>query len=487
MAHTFTAPLRGVLARIPRPSALQDAAFAPIDDPDATAAPVVVMGAHNPEDAEGAVPDGIRVAAAWGWRLLVLGAVVVYGFRMLSDIDEVAIPFVVALLLTAAFWPMRDWLVRHKVRAGFAALLCMLTLALVVLGILALVSLQITSQWNALSSEAVNSFNQLTHWLETGPLHLSNSQLDSWLTQATDYVSNSRTKIAGYATTVGSQLSHFFAGLLLTLFALFYFLLEGRKLSSSVAVLLPRRSRDRIMDASTRGWFALVAYVRAAVIVAACDGIGALIGAFFLGSAMWLAIGALTFLCAFIPLIGAIFSGAIATGVVFVTLGPVKAIIMLAVFIAVLELEGHVMQPFLLGRAVSIHPLVVLFGIAIGMIVGGPVGALFTVPLMAFVNAFVRGYTARRRVPAGQEDTHGAERVLAEAEQAERESDDAAASKDAGLKDVARNSAEASEVEQEKEEREHDAKRSDDAGAKVGTGAVADAADGSTGAHSAQH
>ena len=109
---------------------------------------------------------------------------------------------------------------------------------------------------------------------------------------------------------------------------------------------------------------------------------------------MWLAIGALTFLCAFVPLVGAIIAGVVATGVVLVTLGWVKAIIMLAVFVGVLELEGHVMQPFLLGKAVSIHPLAVLYGIAVGTIVAGIVGALFTVPLLAFGNAFIRALNA---------------------------------------------------------------------------------------------
>jgi predicted PurR-regulated permease PerM len=138
----------------------------------------------------------------------------------------------------------------------------------------------------------------------------------------------------------------------------------------------------------------MVSYVRAAVTVAAVDGLGALIGAAAVGSSMWLAIGALTFLCAFVPLVGAIIAGVVATGVVLVTLGWVKAIIMLAVFVAVLELEGHVMQPFLLGKAVSIHPLAVLYGIAVGTIVAGIVGALFTVPLLAFGNAFVRALNA---------------------------------------------------------------------------------------------
>lgn len=395
---SLTGPIARAMARLPRPASEFDE---PVTADEAAPPPVVVVGQNNPEDEPGTVPDGMRVAAGWAWRLIVLGAFAYFLFKGLNVLREVMIPLVVSLLLTAVFWPLRDSLVRRRVRPGFAALVCLLALALVVLGILALVSLQIATQWGALSTEAVNSFNQLVNWMQTGPFHVTNTQMDRWLHQATDYVSRSQSKIAGYATEVGAQVSHFFAGLALALFALFYFLYDGRRLADAGSVLIPRRSRARVMDAATRGWFALVAYVRAAVIVAAVDGIGALIGALALGSSMWLAIGALTFLCAFVPLIGALFSGAVAVGVVFVTLGWVKAIVMLVVFVAVLELEGHVMQPFLLGKAVSIHPLVVLYGIAIGMIVSGIVGALFMIPLLAFGNAFIRTWSApRRRHPA---------------------------------------------------------------------------------------
>ena len=349
------------------------------------------------EDEPGTVPDGMRVAAGWAWRLLVLGALIYYIGQILSGLSEVTIPLVVAVLLTAAFWPLKDALVRGGVRRGLAAGLCLLALALLVLGILFLVSVQITAQWTELSNSAISSFNQLVTWLKNGPFHITNGQIDGWLTQLSNWLRNSEGKIAGYATAVGTQLSHFVAGTALALFAMFYFLFEGQKLARASSIIIPRRSRHRIMDAAGHGWSALVSYVRAAVIVAAVDGLGALVGAFAVGSTMWLAIGALTFLTAFVPLVGALFAGTVATAVVFVTLGPVRAIIMLAVFVGVMEIEGHVMQPFLMGRAVSLHPLAVLYGIAIGVIVGGFIGALFTVPLMAFINAFTRAISASRQ------------------------------------------------------------------------------------------
>ena len=340
------------------------------------------------------VPVGLRVAAGWAWRLLLIAGLVYLLWFIASRLSEVTIPLFVAVLFTAALWPMKSWLVRHHIPRGLAVLASLLTVVVIIFGILSLVGAQIVSQWDALSTEAVNSFNQFLNWLANSPLHVTDANIDVWIQAARTWVNTSQAAITSYAASIGVSVGHFLAGTALAVFAFVYFLLDGPHLAHAVSGVIPRRSRARIMTAAQRGWTAMVSYVRAAVTVAAVDGLGALIGAAAVGSSMWLAIGALTFLCAFVPLVGAIVAGVVATGVVLVTLGWVKAIIMLAVFVAVLELEGHVMQPFLLGKAVSIHPLAVLYGIAVGTIIGGIVGALFTVPLLAFGNAFVRALNA---------------------------------------------------------------------------------------------
>ena len=365
------------------------------DPQPAPVVPVRVISdpASRTPDLDAQVPDGIRLASGWAWRLMIVAAFIYGVYWLLGYLSEVSVPLVVAMLLTAALWPLKEWHVERNVPRGLAVVISLLVLLGIVLGIIALVSAQIATQWSSLTSEAIKSFEQLMNWLANGPFHVSNSQIDTWLQKATDYVKNSSSTIASYAGKVGTGVGHFFAGMALALFATFYFLYEGKDLARSASLILPRRSRGRIMDAAQRGWVALVSYVRAAIIVAAVDGLGALIGAAAIGSNMWLAIGALTFLCAFVPLLGALFSGAVAVGVVFVTLGWARAVIMLVVFVAVMEIEAHVLQPFLLGHAVSIHPLVVLFGLAAGMIIGGIIGGLFTVPLLAFGNAFLRAWS----------------------------------------------------------------------------------------------
>lgn len=342
------------------------------------------------------VPRGLRLAADWVWRLMVVAAGIWLFWTVMTTLSEVLIPLFVALLLTAAFWPLKSWLQARGMGRLPAVIICFLVLFGLVTSIFSFVGAQIASQSSQLATEAVASYHQFMDWLVTGPLRLEQGQIDALTEKVTELAKNSQSNAAGYATAAGAKLGHFLAGIALALFALFYFLFEGRSFARGGFHVVPRGVRAQVEDAALRGWISLVAYVRAAIIVAAVDGIGAGIGALLVGSNLFLAIGALTFITAFVPLLGAFTAGLVATSVVLVTLGWVKALIMLGIFVLVMEVEGHVLQPFLLGRAVSIHPLVVLYGLAIGMILGGIVGGLFTVPLMAFGNAFFRSLAASR-------------------------------------------------------------------------------------------
>lgn len=343
-----------------------------------------------PSSDDSAIPTGMRVAAGWSWRVLVLGVLVVAVGWVLAYLSEVSVSLFVGILLTAALWPSTNWLSARGLPRSLAAALSLLLLALIVGGIFSLVGAQIAGQWTELVNQAVVSFNQLMTWIPNGPLHISNTQLDKWIDEAIATVTNSRSTIASYASQAGRSLGHFVAGAALALFATFFFLYDGRKISDTAVMLIPRQSRPRLQKAAGVGWVSLVSYVRAAILVAFVDGLGAGIGAAALGSSMWLAIGALTFITAFVPLLGALTAGVVSAAVIFVTLGWLKAVMMVGIFTLVMEIEAHVLQPFLLGKAVSVHPLAVLYALSIGFIIGGIVGGLFAIPLLAFGNAFVR-------------------------------------------------------------------------------------------------
>ena len=392
----------------------------PGPDPDPRASDSITLTAEQLTALRGAsvesfVPRPLRILAAWSWRILIAAAFVALLWWLGSQLSEVVIPLAVALLLSAALQPLNARMVRHRWPRWLASLGCLLLVALIVLGLLSLVGAQIATQWTQLVDQAIAGARGFVGWLADSPLHINAEQIDSLVSQATDWVQHSRATLAAAAATAGSGIGRFFAGAAMALFATFFFLKDGSRLVDGGVRLMPRASRLTVMPAIVSGWASLSSYVRAAIAVAAVDGIGAGIGAAALGSNLWLAIMALTFVCAFVPIIGAITSGVVAVAVTLVTLGLWKAVIMLAIFVAVMQLESHVLQPLLLGRAVSIHPLAVLVGIAVGMSVAGIVGGVFAIPIVAFVTGVLRAMhpdeTAEDELTTADEVLDAEERV----------------------------------------------------------------------------
>jgi predicted PurR-regulated permease PerM len=266
----------------------------------------------------------------------------------------------------------------------------------VVIGTIALVALlltfagqQIANGANDLSKQVVTGLEQIRDWLRTGPLHASESQINGYIQAMQDAVTTSNTKIVSRVTEVGTALSHIVAGFFIILFATYFFLADGNRIWSWVVRILPRASRERADSSGRIAWTSLTAFVRATMLVAFTDALGVMIVAAVLGVPFVFAIGVLVFIGAFIPMIGALLSGSVAVLVALVDQGPVVALIMLGGVVAVQQLEAHVLQPFLLGRLVSVHPLGVIIAIAAGVLVAGIAGALVAVPLVAAVNAVV--------------------------------------------------------------------------------------------------
>jgi predicted PurR-regulated permease PerM len=319
----------------------------------------------------------------------ILAALVAY---VLSYISEVTIPLLVAVLVTALLLPITKRLTSWGVNAGLATAITVLGGLAVIAGVLTLIVSSIVSQSSQLGTNVVQGFNQLAVWLQNGPLDVSATYFnaDEWLTRITNWITESQDTITSAAAEIGSSVGHFLAGLALALFALFYFLHNGREIFDFCLRFIPRKSRGRVDSAASNGWQSLSSYVRATILVALADGVGVLIAALIIGVPAAPALAALVFIGAFVPIVGAFVSGFVAVLVALVALGWVKALIMLGAIILVMEVEGHLLQPFLLGRAVKIHPLAVLLAIAIGVILGGIIGALFAVPMLAFTKTFVQ-------------------------------------------------------------------------------------------------
>lgn len=339
------------------------------------------------------VPGALAVGAALSWRILLVVAVAALVVVGLQTISMIVVPLAVALLLTALLRPACLWLHRRlRFPIPVAGLTTVLGLVIVVAGLITFAGTQIASGMSGMLDQAKAGLDQVVRWLHTGPLHLSDQQLNDWIDKAKQAFSGSGSGSSWISrgTEWAGTAGHFLAGILIALFAGFFFLTQGKQITVFLISLLPRAAREHSYQAVRRGWVSLSSYVRVQVAVAAIDAIGIGIGAFALRLPFSFAIALLVFITSFIPIVGAIASGAVAVLVALVTHGPVAALIMLGVVLLVQQVESHGLQPFLMGRAVSLHPLAVLLAVVVGSSLFGIVGALFAVPVLAVANTMIR-------------------------------------------------------------------------------------------------
>ncbi|MEV4703087.1 AI-2E family transporter [Actinoplanes sp. NPDC049316] len=385
------------------------------------APPVMVVQPTGPDDL---LPRGVRTAGAWAWRFILLVAAAYVFLRVVSLLRVVVIPVIVAVLLAALLQPAAAALTRRGVKRSLAAAIVLISGLVVVFGGLSLIISTFISQIDTLSAKVSDGITEVQNWLAKGPLHLSDAQLSQYVDRAQQAITENQGALTSGALSTATTLGEVVTGFFLTLFTLFFFLRDGGQIWSFLCRLLPRDARVPTARAGHYSWHTLVSYVHATVLVALVDAVGIGIGLFVLQVPLWLPLAALVFLGAFIPVVGATVTGAVAVLVALVANGPVSALIVLGIVIAVQQLEGHVLQPLIMGRAVALHPLAVILAIAIGIVVAGIVGGLVAVPLLAVLNTAIR-YLVRH--PAGEPTADGESPGTEPADDDEAEAEDARA------------------------------------------------------------
>lgn len=342
----------------------------------------------------GDVPYALVISAAWAWRVGLILVVSAGLLWLLSQITLLVIPLMIAGLLSSLLTPAVAFL-RRRLPGGVAVATVVLGFLLAVGATLSLVGQQLAVGFASLWGEALTGIQQVQAWLSDGPLHLTTSQIDGFLDEVAIAVDNNSGLIVSGALSFGEGAGYFLAGLLLTVFALIFFLHDGDAIWRFIAGLAPRRARAAITGAGLRGWTSMANYVRVQILVAFIDAVGIGLGAAIIGVPLVLPLTVLVFLGSFIPILGALFTGMVAVLLALVANGWVNALVMLAIVLLVQQVEGHILQPFIMGRAVSLHPLAVVLAVAGGSLVAGVAGALFSVPLLAILNTVVR-YIANR-------------------------------------------------------------------------------------------
>ena len=342
------------------------------------------------------VPFAVDVAGAWSWRLIVIAGAGWVVWKGLGHVSLLVIAMMVAMLLAALLSPTVMLLRKKGVRAGGAAAIAELGLLLLLAVIISLTGQQLVRGFATMANKAVQGYQQLVDWwLKSLGYDLGADQLNQLLHQIENTFKDNPNTVLNGVSRVGSTAADVATGVLLTLFTLLFFLMEGERIWLFVVGLFPKDAREAVNGAGRAGWKSLGAYVRVQILVAAIDAIGIGLGAAILGVPLAIPLGVLVFLGSFIPVIGALFSGVVAVLLALVALGPVQALIMLGIVLLVQQVESHILQPLIMGKAVSLHPLAVIFSVAGGSMIFGAVGALFAVPTLAVVNSVVR-YLANR-------------------------------------------------------------------------------------------
>src|SRR6476660_6429148 len=344
--------------------------------------------------ADQSVTPFVRKTAAWAWRLLVIGSAIVALLWVVTKLEVLVVPVALATLLAALLLPVVDFLDRHGAPRGGAVALVLLGGIATVGGILAFVVTQFVEGAPALVDQVSTSIKGVGDWLTQGPLHLNQEQIENARKSAVEALQNNQEKLTSGALSTAGTVTEIVTGALLVLFTLIFVLHGGRNIYGFVTKIFPENVRERVRDAGRAGFRSLIGYVRATFLVALVDAVGIGTGLAIMGIPLALPLASLVFLGAFIPLVGAVVAGFLAVVVALLAKGFIYALITLGLIIAIQQLEGHVLQPLVMGRAVSVHPLAVVLAIAAGGVTAGIVGALLAVPAVAVLNNAIRVLTA---------------------------------------------------------------------------------------------
>lgn len=355
-----------------------------------TATSTAIADERPRTDVAESVPYGMRLAAAWSWRLLLVGGVIAVVVFLIIQLRLIVIPLLVAVLIGALLVPFSQ-LLQHRLRfpKWLAVTVSMLSALAVVGGLLTLGITQIVRGSDELAAQSLVAWDSFREWLLEGPFHITEQQLNDFVSQVVTSVQQDSNVLLSGALSVGSTLGHFLAGLLLALFATLFILIDGRGIWRWLVGIFPRRARAAVDGAGRSGWATLQNFVKVQILVATIDAVGIGLGAFLLGVPLAVPISILVFLGSFIPIVGAVATGALAVFVALVYNGWVIALIMLGVVLLVQQVEGHVLQPLIMGTAVKVHPLGVVVAVATGSLLAGIPGALFAVPVAAVLNVMI--------------------------------------------------------------------------------------------------
>ncbi|MFT4123889.1 MAG: AI-2E family transporter [Microbacteriaceae bacterium] len=355
----------------------------------------VPVGEKRRLQVERAIPVGVEIAGQWAWRLLVILGLVTVIALLVIEVRDIVVPVLVALLVSALLIPFKSFLVRHRWPRWLAILVALVAAVAIIGGLITIVVFQVRSGLSELVDRSEQQLDALLSWLAAPPFNLDQEQLESAVGDALTSISADTSTLIDSALTLGSTAGHVLEGLFIVFFTTLFLLIDGRGIWTWIARLFPRRARRAVDGAGVTGWLTLTTFVKVQIFVAFIDAVGIglgawIIGFFIDGFPLVIPIAVLVFLASFVPVVGAILSGAVAVFVALVYGGLPPAVVMLGIVLLVQQIEGHVLQPLVMGTAVRVHPLAVVLAVTTFSAAAGIPGALFAVPFVATLNVMVK-------------------------------------------------------------------------------------------------
>jgi len=347
------------------------------------------------------VPSWLQTGAAWSWRLLLLAAALYLIARVIGVLYIVVVPCTAALLLTALLQPLTARLRRAGLPGLAATWGTLLIAALVLGGIVLLVTNRVSADYPTLVDETRHTTTQVESWLSGPPFHIKSSNVQNALNNIPGYLSKHKALVEGTVVTGGKIAAEFFGGLVLMLFVMFFLIKDGERIWAWLIGALRPETAERVNRAGHAAWLAVVYYMRGTVAVAAIHAVVIGVTLFIMGAPLVIPLAVLVFLAAFVPLVGLLVAGTLAILVTLAAKGWVAAVILLGVLIIEDQLEGHLLQPQVVGRVIRLHPLAIILSLAVGGVLAGVAGAVVAVPIVAVITRAVPELRRRDPAPGG--------------------------------------------------------------------------------------
>ena len=338
------------------------------------------------EPATPAVHWGFQVVAAWALRFLIVVAALFVLLNLLNSVSLVTITVIVAVMICALLQPGVELLTHHRVPRILAAILVFVLGVTTFVGASWFVVQQVSANSSELGTQLSDAVGTIRTWLITGPPRMSEHQVNQQIDDLTKAITENRATLAQGAFATANSALTILSGTVFCLFAILFLLTDDGGIWRWVVGLFPHDSRARVAHAGTVAWRTLIAYMRSTVLLALINALTMVVVMLVAGMPLVVPLGVLLFLGSLIPLIGMLVAGVVVVLVALVTKSAVMALVMMLALFLTVQLEGNLLNPYILGKAVRIHPLGILMAVTAGTILGGIFGAFIAVPLVAVLN-----------------------------------------------------------------------------------------------------